>query len=420
MARSSIGLDIGTRAVRIAEVQNSSNGPTLTRFGRVLLPVGVVDHGEIQDPQAVATAITTLYKRLGLSGKSVHIGMSNRRVVVRVIEVPAMSKEDLDGAIRFQAQEHIPIPLAEAVMDYEVLEEIEGPEGEKMQRVLVVAAERSTIQPLLTAVQSAGLEPTTLELNAYPLVRCFGRTNTSAEAIVDIGAAVTNVVVHQGGKIRFTRILPTFGGDDFTNAIERSLGVSHDEAEALKRQASELLRDPAQREQIAVGASAAQGPMPRQTSQFASGPRIPQRPSAPAPADGFQETDGSFDETTLVEPVEDFQAAFTPAPETPVQRAASVVEPMLDRFVTEIRGSLDFYATQGGSQAIEKIVLTGGGALMGGIAEELAKAVGVTVERGDPLAQIPVSKVNVTPEEKAVASPFIAVALGLALAGMGD
>src|SRR5687768_10623797 len=135
MARSSIGLDVGTRAVRLAEVQAASSGPVLTRFGRILLPVGAVEHGEIQDPPAVANAITTLWKRLGLAGKSVHVGMSNRKVIVRVIELPVMSREDLAGAIRFQAQEHIPIPLAEAVMDFEILEEIENPEGERTQRV---------------------------------------------------------------------------------------------------------------------------------------------------------------------------------------------------------------------------------------------------------------------------------------------
>src|SRR5688572_13950697 len=107
MARTSIGLDVGTRAVRLAEVQVTSGKPTVTRFGRVLLPVGAVEHGEIQDPQVVGEAIVTLWKRLGLSGRGVNVGVSNRRVVVRVIELPAMKPDDLASAIRFQAQEHI-------------------------------------------------------------------------------------------------------------------------------------------------------------------------------------------------------------------------------------------------------------------------------------------------------------------------
>src|SRR5436190_21382679 len=144
MARSSIGLDIGTRAVSLAEVGVSGGKPLHSRFGRALLPIGAVEHGEIQDPQAVANAITTLWKKLGLSGRAVHVGIANRHVVVRVIEVPAMSKDDLSAAIKFQAQDHIPIPLAEAVMDFEVIDEVEREEG-KFQRILVVAAERGTI-----------------------------------------------------------------------------------------------------------------------------------------------------------------------------------------------------------------------------------------------------------------------------------
>src|SRR5207247_1980287 len=127
MARSSIGVDIGTRAVGIAEVTGGNSNHTVTRFGRALLPEGSVEHGEIKDPQAVGRAVAGLYKKLGLSGRSVHIGVSNRHVVVRVIELPSMSGEDLEGAIRFQAQEHIPIPLDQAVVDYQVLEDITRP-----------------------------------------------------------------------------------------------------------------------------------------------------------------------------------------------------------------------------------------------------------------------------------------------------
>ena len=162
----------------------------MTRYGRALLPAGAVEHGEVQDPAAVASAITGLWKELGLKERSVHVGVANRHCVVRVIELPVMSRDDLETAIRFQAQEHIPISLDEAVMDFEVLEEVEGPEG-TVQRVLIVAAERAAIDPLLAALSAARLEPQTLELNAYPLVRCFnGHTSAGAHAIVDVGAAV--------------------------------------------------------------------------------------------------------------------------------------------------------------------------------------------------------------------------------------
>jgi type IV pilus assembly protein PilM len=408
MARSSIGLDIGTRAVRLAEVRSGSSGPELVRFGRMLLPDGAVDHGEVTDPFAVASTITSLWKRLGLQGKGVHVGVSNRRVIVRTIEVPMMSRDDLKSAIRFQAQEHIPIPLDEAVMDYEVLDEVDGANGEKMQRVLVVAAERGMIEPLLAAVRSANLELASLELNAYPLVRCFGNGAQGAEAIVDIGAGVTNVVVHQGGKIRFTRILPSFGGDEFTSVVAEALNVDKTEAETLKRRASRLLADRA-RNLVPVGASAA----PR--SRVPVAPGAPSAPNVPAFVPG-----GPHDSGVGSHDVSSVDVLSPPTTEeSPLDHLAHVIEPLMDRFVTEVRGSLDFYAGLAGVAPVERVVLTGGGALLGGIAEELNAALGVPVELGHPFKRVPIGAVEVSPEERAVAEPFIGLAVGLAMAGMG-
>lgn len=411
MARSSIGLDIGTRAVSLAEVQNGR----LTRFGRALLPNGAVEHGEVQDPAAVASAVSGLWKRLGMTGKGVHVGIANRRVIVRTIEVPAMSRDDLASAIRFQAEEHIPIPLEEAVLDYEVLEDITGPNGEAMQRVLVVAAERGTVAPLLEAIRAANLEPASLELNAYPLVRAFANghnapASQSAGAIVDIGAGVTNVVVYNRAKIRFTRILPTFGGDEFTAAVAEHLNVDLNEAEALKRRASSHLKGEVLHEAFtpAMAGVGARSPMP-------VAPSAPAAPSAPMGNEDDQAgRDGAaFDAATT---------SYVAAPvveQSPIERLAGVVRPLVDRLVTEIRGSLDFYSGQPGSLAVDHVILTGGGALLGGIAEQLNAALGVEVTYGEPFKHVPMGNVDISPEQQAIAEPFMGLAVGLALAGTG-
>ncbi|MEX0875185.1 MAG: type IV pilus assembly protein PilM [Actinomycetota bacterium] len=432
MARTSIGLDIGTRAVSLAEL-NIGGHPTVTRFGRMLLPAGAVEHGEVRDPAAVGDTIAKLWKRLGMNGnKSVHVGVANRRVVVRVIELPAMSREDLAGAIRFQAQDHIPIPLDEAVMDYEVLEEIDGPTG-KMQRILVVAAERGTIAPLLEAVRAAHLEAASLEFNAYPLMRCFGSESGAAQAVVDIGAGVTNIVVLQGGKIRFTRTLPNFGGDDFTQAIVDRLRVSREDAERIKREASAMLRDRASSPMSAspVVEDVHIQPMNHEVS-------VPSAPSAPsaseiepapevphvvAPAWGPQPIGGGAAVQTAVasSPVAVVVQAPTYVAAAPAQTdaVAEVLEPMLDRLVTEVRGSIDFYTSQPDASPLERIVLTGGGSLMGGVAERLQASLGLPTEPGHPFERVPVGKINVSKQEVAVAEPFMGVAFGLALAGSG-
>jgi type IV pilus assembly protein PilM len=390
MGRSSIGLDIGSRAISVAEVSTSGGKPVVSRFGRSLLPVGAVEHGEIVDPIAVGATISSLWKKLGLTGRAVHLGIANRRVVVRVIELPAMSKEDLAGAIRFQAQDHIPIPLAEAVLDFEVLDEIERPDG-NVQHVLVVAAERGTIEPVLAALSAAHLSALTLELNAYPLLRCFGaKESEGAEAIVDIGAGVTNIVVHKNRKIRFTRILPAFGGDEFTKSIVEGLSVSRDDAETLKRRASALLRT-------------------RDASQTRTRAHAVVGRSSSSTHDEPDPSDSDF----VTEPVMESNGSTSAAQ---IEAAANMIDPALDRFVTEVRGSLDFYTSQPDAVQLEKVILTGGGSLMGGIAERLSASLGVAVEHGHPFERVPVGKIKVSPQEMAIAEPFIGAAVGLALA----
>lgn len=395
MARSSVGLDIGTKAIRIAEVRYGGGRPSLTRFGRVLLPAGAVEHGEVHDPDAVGSAIAGLWKELGLKGRSVHVGVANRHCVVRVVELPVMSRDDLESAIRFQAQEHIPIPLADAVMDFEVLEEVDGPEGQRLQRVLVVAAEKGTIEPLLRAVSSAKLEAETLELNAYPLVRCFNGTESDgAHAIIDVGGGVTNVVIHHHGKIRFTRILPNFGGEEFTAAIAEALGVSHEEAEDLKRKAATILRKRA-----------------RDWETVPEGDADAPEPSA----------DGSDDEgegPAVISP-RDLIGMPTRALASKPEAAADVIEPLLERFVNEVRGSIDFYRSQPASSPLDGVVVTGGGSLLGGLAERLSAALDVKVDQGHTFAHVPIDRDDVTKHQMSVAEPFLGVAVGLALAENG-
>lgn len=378
MGRSSVGLDIGTRAVRAVEVCAAGSQRSIARFGRVLLPAGAVEHGEIQDPRAVTEAIETLWKRIRLTAKSVHIGMANRRVVVRVVEMPAMARDDLDAAIRLQAQDHIPIPLSEAVMDYEVLEDVMGPEGQRVHRVLVVAAERASVDPLIAAVQAAHLEPRTLELNAYALVRSLGNGSGQAEAIVDIGAGVTTVVIHRDGHIRFTRILPNFGGDDFTVAIAEGLGVPVDQAEAIKRREAgdlaERVRGSSHDDPLVVPPSFVEAPdMPESAAEFAT-------PSAP-------------------------------------QTAVDLMEPVFQRLVSEVRGSVDFYTAQPDAAPVVRVVLTGGGSLLGGLREAIGGSLGITAEIGHPFQRVPMGRMKVSDDQVQVAERYLSVAVGLALAG---
>jgi type IV pilus assembly protein PilM len=239
MPKSRIGLDIGSTAVRAVELVGSPL--SVVRASQVALPPGAVESGEIRDPAAVAEALKKLWSDGGFKGRQVWLGVGNQRVVVREIALPYLPENELRSSLGFQVQEFIPMPVDDAVLDYNVIGEFEQ-EDRRMLRMLLVAAQRSMVEFVVQAVSAAKLQPMEIDLIPFALVRSVGATDaaldleegTVEEAVVDIGAHVTNIVVHARGETRFVRILPS-GGRDVTMAIARSAGVEDDIAERLKR-----------------------------------------------------------------------------------------------------------------------------------------------------------------------------------------
>lgn len=239
MAKGRIGLDIGSTAVRAAELSVSAQ-PVVLRAAQLPLPPGAVENGEVRDPEAVADTLRQLWQRGGFKTRQVFVGVGNQRLVVREIALPYLPEKELRQSLGFQVQEFIPMSVDEAVLDYDPIAEFDQ-DDRKMLRMLLVAAQRQMVDMVVSAVQAAKLEPMGLDLVPFALVRAIGTADvgmdldeTGEEAIVDIGAHVTNIVVHARGTTRFVRILPS-GGRDITMAIARAAGVEDDVAERLKR-----------------------------------------------------------------------------------------------------------------------------------------------------------------------------------------
>jgi len=239
MAKGRVGLDIGSTAVRAAELSAGAN-PAVLRAAQVPLPVGAVENGEVRQPEAVGEALRELWQRGGFKNRQVWMGVGNQRVVVREIALPYMPEKELRASLGLQVQEFIPMSVEEAVLDFDPLGEFEQ-EDRKMLRLLLVAAQRVMVDQIVAAVQAAKLEPMGLDLIPFALVRAIGTPDVGMdleeageEAVVDIGAHVTNIVVHARGTTRFVRILPS-GGRDITIAIARAAGVEDDVAERIKR-----------------------------------------------------------------------------------------------------------------------------------------------------------------------------------------
>ncbi len=238
MAKTRIGVDIGSTAVRAAEVVPGDQ-PVLVRAAQVPLAAGAVENAEVRQPDAVADALKDLWGRGRFKGKQVYLGVGNQRVVVREIALPWLPEKELRGSLAFQVQEFIPMAVDDAVLDYDPVGEVEQ-DGRRLLRILLVAAQRGMVSTLVAAATAARLDPVGVDLTPFALVRSVGLFEgldldvQGDEAVIDVGAHVTNICVHDRGLTRFVRILPS-GGRDVTLAIARGLGIEDEVAERLKR-----------------------------------------------------------------------------------------------------------------------------------------------------------------------------------------
>ncbi len=346
--RHAVGLDIGTSGVRAAELTLGKGATTLERFGQVALPPGAVRDGEVVDSDAVAAALKQLWAQAKFGSKKVVVGVANQKVVVRQVDLPWMPVAELRKSLAFQVQDYIPMPVEQAILDFHPLEEFTNDGGARMMRVLLVAASRDMVGSALQAVEQAGLQPTMVDLTSFAVLRSQVTSSAGfevqAEALVDIGASVTNIVVHQGGVPRFVRIL-LMGGSDITDAVAERLGVPTEQAESVK-----------------------------QTTGLAS---------TAGTADGH-----------------------------PASRA---IEQVGGAFVEEVRGSLDYYSAQPSAARIGKVVISGGGSRLSGLAERLSGATRLPVEVARPMSALKLGKTGLTEEQLAYVEPMVSVPVGLAM-----
>lgn len=349
--RDAVGLDIGGSAVRAAHVGLSGSQPTLDAFGQVALPRGSVREGEISDVATVSQAISQLWKRAGIRKKKVVVGVASQKVVVRPVDLPYMSVDELKGALQFQVQEYIPMAAEDAVLDFQVFEEYVTENNERMMRILLVAAQKDMVNLVVEAVQRAGLDPIGVDVTPLALVRsvgaragALGATAGVGEAIVDVGSDITNIVVHEGGVTRFVRILIN-GGGAISEALAASLGISYEEAEDMK---------------VKTGLSASGADVPAETG-------------------------------------------------------ARVLEDRARALVDEVRGTIDYYGAQAEATRIGKVIVTGGGSRLGNFAARLSDALRMPVEPARPLQNLKVGRVGLAAEELERAEALMSVPVGLAL-----
>ena len=224
-----VGLDIGTSAVRAAELEFGAGAPVLVAFGQVGLPPGAIVDGEVQDHSAVSDAIERLWQNGKFQSKTVVVGIAGLRAITRELDLPWVPDEDVDSAVRFQSEEVIPFPPDKTILSAQVLADNTAPDGTRTRRVLVAAAHRDLVDGVVAATEKAGLIVEGVDLVSSALVRALGDPSVAAErpeAIVSIGAGLTVVVVHQHGRPQFVRTIGTGGTPPPRRWRERSTFLS--------------------------------------------------------------------------------------------------------------------------------------------------------------------------------------------------
>ena len=169
-----VGLDVEAGSVAATEV--ASNGDSaVAKFGVAPLGAGVFSDGEVSDPEALGDALKELFSNHKLS-KTVRVGLASQRVAVRTLRLPLIEDHgELETAIRFQAQDHIPMPLEQAVLDWQVVGHPTGENGERQVEVVAVAARRDMLGGLMKALTRAGLRPVGIDLSAFGMIRALAR-----------------------------------------------------------------------------------------------------------------------------------------------------------------------------------------------------------------------------------------------------
>jgi type IV pilus assembly protein PilM len=235
MATSIVGIDVGSTTIRAVEVADAGKArPTLVRHFEVPLPEGAVSRGEVLEPNTVAAALRQLWSQGGFKSKDVVLGMGNQRVLARDLTVPKMSRTRIRESLPYQVQEMLPVPVADALLDFYPISESMSEAGPVIHGLLV-AAVKDAVLGNVKATQLAGLTTVEVDLIPFALTRVLlGRRQVPGTvALIEIGANTTSVVIATEGVPQFVRIIPT-GGADLTQALKLELEIEPGEAERLK------------------------------------------------------------------------------------------------------------------------------------------------------------------------------------------
>ncbi len=344
--KSVAGLDIGSSSIKMVELEGKANSLSLLSLGFENLPDDTIIDGQIMELNVVSDVIRNVCANHQVNADQVVTGVSGHSVIIKNIVLPAMSADELEESIDWHAEEHIPYDLADVSLDYQIT----GTTSDSTH-VLIAACKRERIDNVRQAVQLAGKEPYIIDVDTFALQNCYELNyqpdDSQVVTLLNIGASTMNVNIVKGTRSLFTRDI-TVGGSQFTDVLQRSLGLSYQQAEAVKRGVSHAV-------------------------------------------EGIEEKS---------------------------------IEPLMDNVTEivamEIQKTFDFYraTTEDNQTVVQKILISGGGSKLAGLAQDLSVRLELPVEVLDPFRNIKVDSRKFDPDYLSEIMPEMAVAVGLAMRGV--
>ncbi|MFA6956145.1 MAG: type IV pilus assembly protein PilM [Thermoanaerobaculia bacterium] len=344
-SKNLVGLDVGSSAIKLVELKEKKSGFQLVKIGvEPLSPEAIVD-GSIMDSSMVVETIQRINSTLGIKNANYAVSLSGHSVIIKKISLPAMSPDELAESIQWEAEQYIPFDINDVNLDYVPMP---AREGENLE-VILVAVKKEKINDYTSVISQAGKAPVLVDVDAFAVQNAY-ETNYDIDegrvtALVNIGASVTNVNVLSGATSVFWRDI-TFGGNQYTDAVQRELNLSFTQAEQLKR--------------------------------------------------GDQ--------------VGDYN----------VQQIIPILNSVSEDFASELRKTLDFFTATSGTDRVDHVVLSGGGAGVMNLDSILREKFGIDVEIMNPLKKITFNESDYSPEWISEVAPSMAVAVGLAIRKVGD
>ncbi len=227
-----VGLDIGSSSIKAVELKSTKHGYELVSFGLEPLAQDTVVDGAIMDAPLVAGAITNIFETQKVKTKNVATAVSGHSVIVKRVSLPSMTEEELYDRIQSEASQHIPFDIADVNLDHQLLETVES-----QMDVLLVAAKKDKILNHTNVLAQAGKNSTVVDIDAFALQNCYEENYDpdpgQTVALLNVGASVMNINIVRGGIPLFTRDV-SVGGNQYTDALQKELDLSFEDAERLK------------------------------------------------------------------------------------------------------------------------------------------------------------------------------------------